>query len=291
MTAAISVENLTKSYGDHAVLKGVSFEVERGEIFALLGVNGAGKTTTLECIEGLKSRDGGKIQLNGAAGIQLQSSSLPAHIKCAEAVRMFALWNGGRASKQYISALGIDKLAKKQYGALSEGQKPPQICEEYSGSIKKVYKANGVPLCAGVITHFISAFIHLLIVCVIIFAVAPVAFGASLPQNTAAYFGLLALYIAVSLSVGCVFGLFGKSPSSLAMYAQIVFLPSILLSGIMFPADMLPDFLRYIGYIFPATAAYGAMTSFAAWQLPVLFCELAAMVALCALRLKFLAKN
>lgn len=123
MTAAISVENLTKSYGDHAVLKGVSFEVERGEIFALLGVNGAGKTTTLECIEGLKSRDGGKIQLNGAAGIQLQSSSLPAHIKCAEAVRMFALWNGGRASKQYISALGIDKLAKKQYGALSEGQK------------------------------------------------------------------------------------------------------------------------------------------------------------------------
>ena len=168
---------------------------------------------------------------------------------------------------------------------------PPQICEEYSGSIKKVYKANGVPLCAGVITHFISAFIHLLIVCAIIFAVAPVAFGASLPQNIAAYFGLLALYIAVSLSVGCVFGLFGKSPSSLAMYAQIVFLPSILLSGIMFPADMLPDFLRYIGYIFPATAAYGAMTSFAAWQLPVLFCELAAMVALCALRLKFLAKN
>ena len=58
MTAAISVENLTKSYGDHAVLKGVSFEVGRGEIFALLGVNGAGKTTTLECIEGLKSRDG-----------------------------------------------------------------------------------------------------------------------------------------------------------------------------------------------------------------------------------------
>lgn len=117
---------------------------------------------------------------------------------------------------------------------------PPQICEEYSGAIKKVYKANGVPLCAGVITHFISAFIHLLIVCAIIFAVAPVAFGASLPQNIAAYFGLLALYIAVSLSVGCVFGLFGKSPSSLAMYAQIVFLPSILLSGIMFPADSCP---------------------------------------------------
>ena len=155
---------------------------------------------------------------------------------------------------------------------------PPQICEEYSGSIKKVYKANGVPLCAGVITHFISAFIHLLIVCAIIFAVAPVAFGASLPQNIAAYFGLLALYIAVSLSVGCVFGLFGKSPSSLAMYAQIVFLPSILLSGIMFPASMLPQFMQYIAYVFPATIGFQAMTAFAAWHLPVL---VAVFVMLC----------
>ena len=138
MTAAISVENLTKSYGDHAVLKGVSFEVGRGEIFALLSVNGAGKTTTLECIEGLKSRDGGKIQLNGAAGIQLQSSSLPAHIKCAEAVRMFSLWNGERASKQYISALGIDKLAKKQYGALSEGQKRSSAIPTFSSSTNRL---------------------------------------------------------------------------------------------------------------------------------------------------------
>ena len=55
MTSAIEVRGLTKSYGGRAVLKGLSLEIKRGEVFALLGVNGAGKTTALECIEGLRN--------------------------------------------------------------------------------------------------------------------------------------------------------------------------------------------------------------------------------------------
>ena len=81
MRCAVQVENLRKSYGNHEVLKGLDFSVREGEIFALLGVNGAGKTTALECIEGLLKYDGGKITVNGKMGIQLQSSSLPEHIK------------------------------------------------------------------------------------------------------------------------------------------------------------------------------------------------------------------
>lgn len=123
MNCAISVENLQKSYKGRAVLKGVSFCVERGEIFALLGVNGAGKTTALECIEGLRKSDGGKIRVCGRTGIQLQSSSLPAHIRAVEAVRLFAARNGRRADERMLSALGVDGFAKKQYGGLSEGQK------------------------------------------------------------------------------------------------------------------------------------------------------------------------
>ena len=56
MSCAIRVEGLQKSYAGRAVLKGLTFTVEQGEIFALLGVNGAGKTTALECIEGLRGR-------------------------------------------------------------------------------------------------------------------------------------------------------------------------------------------------------------------------------------------
>ena len=68
MKDAIQVCELKKSYGSHMVLKGLDFQIEKGEIFALLGVNGAGKTTTLECIEGLRKYDGGAITVNGENG-------------------------------------------------------------------------------------------------------------------------------------------------------------------------------------------------------------------------------
>ena len=128
MNSAIQVRGLKKSYGNHMVLGGLDFQIKKGEIFALLGVNGAGKTTALECIEGLRKYDSGAITVNGKMGIQLQSSSLPAHIR-----------------------------------------------------------------------------------------------------------------------------------PKLTMIAQLVFLPSIMLSGIMFPIDLLPDFLEAIGRIFPASWGYRLM--------------------------------
>ena len=59
MKYAIEVRGLEKNYGSKMVLKGLNLQIEKGEIFALLGVNGAGKTTTLECIEGMRKYDGG----------------------------------------------------------------------------------------------------------------------------------------------------------------------------------------------------------------------------------------
>ena len=80
MKEAIQIDGLKKSYGGRPVLKGLTFQVHKGEIFALLGVNGAGKTTALECMEGLRRYDGGSVTVNGRMGIQLQSAALPAHI-------------------------------------------------------------------------------------------------------------------------------------------------------------------------------------------------------------------
>lgn len=123
MSYAIQIERLKKSYGDHAVLKGLNFNVIKGEIFALLGVNGAGKTTALECIESLRKYDSGSIAVNGRMGIQLQSASLPAHIKPMEAVRLFAKWNKTEIDYSMLTALGINELTKKLYIELSTGQK------------------------------------------------------------------------------------------------------------------------------------------------------------------------
>lgn len=121
MRAAIQVDRLRKSYGSHVVLNGLNFCVRQGEIFALLGVNGAGKTTALECIEGLRKFDEGSIVINGQMGIQLQSASLPAHIRPLEAVKMFAKWNRTVPDKAMLDALGICEFAKKQYFQLSAG--------------------------------------------------------------------------------------------------------------------------------------------------------------------------
>lgn len=123
MSYAIQIDRLRKSYGDHTVLKGLSFNVIKGEIFALLGVNGAGKTTALECIEKLRKYDSGNIIVNGRMGIQLQSLSLPAHIKPMEAVQLFAKWNKTKIDDSMLDALGINKLKKNSYQEMSMGQK------------------------------------------------------------------------------------------------------------------------------------------------------------------------
>ncbi|MCI8884147.1 MAG: ABC transporter ATP-binding protein, partial [Lachnospiraceae bacterium] len=92
-------------------------------VFSLLGVNGAGKTTSLECIEGLKKYDSGTIIVKGKMGIQLQSSSLPAHIKPMEAIKLFAKWNTAKIDYSMLHTLGIKEIEKKQYAQLSTGQK------------------------------------------------------------------------------------------------------------------------------------------------------------------------
>ena len=127
MKDAIQVRGLKKSYGNKMVLRGLDFQIEKGEVFALLGVNGAGKTTTLECIEGLRKYDSGTIMVNGKMGIQLQSSSLPSHIKPMEAVKLFAKWNNTEIDYDMLNALGIREIEKSQYIQLSTGQKDDYI--------------------------------------------------------------------------------------------------------------------------------------------------------------------
>ena len=123
MDIAISVEGLVKNYGTNNVINDLSFYVNKGEIFALLGANGAGKTTTLECIEGLRKYDAGRITINGSIGVQLQSTSLPNNITVIEAIRLFSKWNKTKVDDATINKFGLDNILKKQYETLSSGQK------------------------------------------------------------------------------------------------------------------------------------------------------------------------
>ena len=168
---------------------------------------------------------------------------------------------------------------------------PPALAEIYGTDVKKVYKANGAPVWFGVVTQFVSSFIHTFIVCLIIFAVSPLIFRAELPVNLLWYFLSLIALLAVSLAVGCIFGLLIKQQAKLTMVAMIIFLPSIMLSGIMFSADMLPQFMQYLGYVLPATVAFKAMTDFQIWHIPVLIAAFAVLCGVIALLLKFKVKS
>jgi ABC-2 type transport system permease protein len=141
----------------------------------------------------------------------------------------------------------------------------------------------------GAVNNFLSAMIHLFIMSLIIFFAAPAAFGAKVPENLPIYFICLAIFIIVSLSVGTVLGLYVKGTAKLTMFSQIIFLPSLMLSGIMFPTSLLPKAFGYVGKIFPATWGFAGMNSTVFelnLLLPLLVVFIAAAVVSCIRLLK-----
>lgn len=136
---------------------------------------------------------------------------------------------------------------------------PIPISEIYGTELKKSYQIGGIPLFIPIINNLISAFIHLFIMSTIIYFAAPVVFNASVPKNITMYFIILAIFIITSLSIGVILGLTIKTTSKLTMVSQFIFLPSLMLSGIMFPAKMLPKHFAALGKIFPATWSFELM--------------------------------
>jgi ABC-2 type transport system ATP-binding protein len=136
MTPVVSVSNLRKTYGSLVAVDDVSFTVDEGEIFGLLGPNGAGKTTTMECVEGVRSPDGGTIEVLGfdpgdratdllnRIGVQLQEAQLQKRIKVWEAVDLWtSLFPRTVDGERLLDELGLAKKRNAKFMNLSGGQK------------------------------------------------------------------------------------------------------------------------------------------------------------------------
>lgn len=169
---------------------------------------------------------------------------------------------------------------------------PPSLVEIYGSGIKKMYQANGVPLWLGLILTVLSSFVHLMIMSGILFLAAPPAFGAEVPENPGMYFLCTAIFTAVSLGVAAVIGLAVKDQAKTSMISIIAFLPSVMLSGIMFPADLLPEALETAGKLLPASWGYKLMTAsaFSPGGTAPLLLIFAAAFCLCALLLHRIEK-
>ncbi|MFD3382045.1 MULTISPECIES: ABC transporter ATP-binding protein [unclassified Streptomyces] len=135
-TPMIEVTDLRKSYGGRPALDRVSFTVEEGEIFGVLGPNGAGKTTTVECVEGLRVPDAGRVRVTGldpvtehaairqVLGAQLQESELQAKLTVREALEMYAAFYTGPLDwRPLAERLGLTDKLTTRFAKLSGGQK------------------------------------------------------------------------------------------------------------------------------------------------------------------------
>ena len=133
--AAVMVRDLRKSYQDVVAVRGIDFEIARGEVFALLGPNGAGKTTTVEILEGFRQRDHGTIDVLGRdparadrawrarIGIVLQLASAGPELTVLEMVGQFAaFYPRPRRPEEAIEMVGLTGKARSRISKLSGGQ-------------------------------------------------------------------------------------------------------------------------------------------------------------------------
>ncbi|MEU4346682.1 ABC transporter ATP-binding protein [Streptomyces sp. NPDC023838] len=137
MPDVIEVEELRRTYaGGFEAVRGISFSVARGELFALLGTNGAGKTSTVELLEGLTPPSAGSVRVLGhdpyteraavrpRTGVMLQEGGFPSELTVAETVRMWAgCTTGARPVGEALELVGLERRAGVRVKQLSGGEK------------------------------------------------------------------------------------------------------------------------------------------------------------------------
>src|SRR6202142_585500 len=136
MSTGIEVAGLIKRFGSLIAVDDVTFSVERGEIFGLLGKNGAGKTTTVEILEGYQAPDGGRVQVLGVdpkkgggawkdrIGLVLQDSDFDPSHTVAETVNLFAgFFSKPKSVSETLELVGLTDKANVRIGRLSGGQR------------------------------------------------------------------------------------------------------------------------------------------------------------------------
>jgi ABC-2 type transport system ATP-binding protein len=134
MPVAAQLVDATKKYGAVEALKGVSLDIDLGDVVAMLGPNGAGKTTSISLLLGLRKPTSGKALLFGLdptdldarsrVGVMLQESGIPAMLKVREIVDLFrSYYRKPMASDRAIAMAGLEEKAGALVKELSGGQR------------------------------------------------------------------------------------------------------------------------------------------------------------------------
>ncbi len=135
-TAALTIQNLRKTYGPVVAVDGLNLVVQTGECFGLLGPNGAGKTTTIEICEGLTTPDAGEVTVLGEQwaadhgslrqrlGVSLQETRLSEKLTVTETLRLFrSFYRNGKSVDEVLAIVDLDEKRSSRVGNLSGGQR------------------------------------------------------------------------------------------------------------------------------------------------------------------------
>ena len=135
MTSAVTVRDLVKRYDQLEAVRGISFEIEQGEVFALLGPNGAGKTTTVEIMEGFRDRTSGEVDVLGhdparrerdfraRIGVVLQATGIDPYLTVAESIEMYrGYYPHPRPVDEVVEVVGLEQKRDERVIKLSGGQ-------------------------------------------------------------------------------------------------------------------------------------------------------------------------
>lgn len=140
---------------------------------------------------------------------------------------------------------------------------PPSLVKLRETGTLRAYQVNGIPGFSVLMSMGISALFHLSVVSMIISVSAPLLFGAETPRYIGGFIAVLAAFLFCSVTTGLLIGATAKTQSIAVLLSQAVFMPSLMLSGIMFPNHLLPQFFEHLGSIFPATHAMRAFNGLA----------------------------
>lgn len=151
-------------------------------------------------------------------------------------------------SESLILSISIFTLSMSAFLGL-----PQTLVKARENGILQAFRVAGIPSWSMPLSAIIISLLHIMIVACIILLTAPFIFSASLPSNIALHLFSVALIALASEALGVLLSCFVKKQSTLPLAGQLLFMPTIMLTGIMFPMNILPEPMQMIGWILPAS--------------------------------------
>jgi ABC-2 type transport system permease protein len=140
---------------------------------------------------------------------------------------------------------------------------PDPLVNARETGIFRSYKINGVPASSILMIPILTTVLHLVLVTVLVTATAPLLFDAPLPENWLNYVMVFVAMAIACAGLGVLIGVISSSTRMTVLWSQLVFIPSMLLGGLMIPYNMLPEAVGKISQLLPATQAMNAFSGLA----------------------------